>query len=200
MRGIPPALCATAAVLLLTPAPALAHDTLIATTPEADQRLRAAPREVVLTFSGEVMDVSTAVVVLDSRAEPVDTTAPLVEGADVSVEPLDELADGGYAVRWRVVSGDGHPVSGAFDFHVGEGGPPPPPLDAVPAQASGEESAPGDAGVSTPAGRPPRGAVLALVGALAGLALYAIALRVRRAGTRQRRSATRTTPVETETR
>lgn len=170
--------------VLLVPVPARAHDALVASAPEDGQSLGSAPEEVVLTFSGEVMDVSTAVLVLDSQAETVRTTDPVVRGRDVSVELSEGLADGGYAVRWRVVSGDGHPISGTFTFQIGEGGPPPPPLDAVPDQenepdpgATGADPEPAAAGpVADPL---PRTAVLALVGALGGLLLYLIALRLR---------------------
>ncbi|SIO89838.1 copper resistance CopC family protein [Nocardiopsis sp. JB363] len=201
MRGIPRLLGAIAALVLLTPTPAFAHDTLLSSSPEDEQRLGSSPREIVLNFSGEVMDVSTAVVVLDSAAETVDTTEPLVEGTDVSVEPSGELADGGYAVRWRVVSSDGHPISGTFTFHVGEGGPPPPSLDAAPAEEPDEdEEVAGEAGEPAIANGLPRGALLALIGALVGLVLYAGALRVRRTNGQERRPATQHTPEETETR
>ena len=202
MRGIPRLLGAIAALVLLTPAPAFAHDTLLSSSPEDEQRLGSSPREIVLNFSGEVMDVSTAVVVLDSEAKAVDTTEPLVDGTDVSVEPLGELTDGGYAVRWRVVSGDGHPISGTFTFHVGEGGPPPPSLDAAPAEEpdEDEEVASGEAGERAIANGLLRSALLALIGALVGLVLYAGALRVRRTNGQERRPATQHTPEETETR
>ncbi|GAA1073817.1 copper resistance CopC family protein [Nocardiopsis metallicus] len=181
------ALSATAAILVpalaaaLVPAPARAHDALVASAPEDGQSLRSAPEEVVLTFSGEVMDMSTAVLVLDSRAESVHTTEPLVRGHDVSVGLPGEIAEGGYAVRWRVVSSDGHPISGTFTFEVGEGGPPPPPLDAVPEGDPGESSPAPEPVASGPvADLVPRTAVLALVGALGGLLLYLAALRLRR--------------------
>jgi methionine-rich copper-binding protein CopC len=181
------ALSATAVILLpalavaLVPVPASAHDSLVASTPEDGQSLRSAPEEVVLTFSGEVMDVSTAVLVLDSRAESVHTTDPLVRGHDVSVELPGEIAEGGYAVRWRVVSGDGHPISGTFTFEVGEGGPPPPPLDAVPEEEPVESDPAPESVASGPvADLFPRTAVLALVGALGGLLLHLAALRLRR--------------------
>lgn len=200
MRGIPRLLGAIAAVVLLTPTPAFAHDTLLSSSPEDEQRLGSSPQEIVLNFSGEVMDVSTAVVVLDSQAETVDTTEPLVDGTDVSVEPRGELTDGGYAVRWRVVSSDGHPISGTFTFHVGEGGPPPPSLDAAPAEEPDEEDASGEAGESAITNGLLRSALLALIGALVGLVLYAGALRVRRTNGQERRPATQHTPEETETR
>lgn len=220
MRILTRALCA-AAVLVLAPAPASAHDSLVASAPEDGQALQWSPEEVVLTFSGRVMDVSTAVVVLDSEAEPVPVTDPLVEGPDVSVELPPDLADGGYAVRWRVVSGDGHPISGAFTFRVGEGGPPPPALDAAPGEESTEDSTrtpvegfQGSAGnsgdqdtVSSPAlaGSLPRTAALALVGALGGVLVHLVVLRLNRAYSNRahsngRRPTAPSTMAEKETR
>lgn len=192
MRILTRALCAAVAVLALAPAPASAHDSLIASAPEDGQALQGPPEEVVLTFSGRVMDVSTAVVVLDSEAESVPVTDPLVEGPDVSVELPPDLADGGYAVRWHVVSSDGHPISGAFTFQVGEGGPPPPALDAAPAEETTGDStrtpAEGSGGSTEDsssfpalAGSLPRTAALALVGALGGVLVYIVALRLNRA-------------------
>lgn len=32
----------------------------------------------------------------------------------------DKLAQGTYMVSWRVVSADGHPISGAFTFSIGK--------------------------------------------------------------------------------
>lgn len=181
------ALSATTAILLpalaavLVPAPAWAHDSLVASAPEDGQSLRSAPEEVVLTFSGEVMDVSTAVLVLDSRAETVHTTEPLVRGRDVSVELPGEIAEGGYAVRWRVVSSDGHPISGTFTFEVGEGGPPPPPLDAAPEEEPDQSSPAQEPVASGPVvDLLPRTAAMAAAGALGGLLLYLAALRLRR--------------------
>jgi methionine-rich copper-binding protein CopC len=200
MRNAPRVLFAVVAVLVLTPAPALAHDTLLSSTPEDEQALESAPGEVTLTFSGEVMDVSTAVVVLDSEAEAVPTTDPLVEGHDVSVDLPQELAAGGYAVRWRVVSSDGHPITGTFTFQVGEGGPPPPPLDAAPAAEADEEGSSNTAEEPSSAAGVPRSLVLALVGALVGLLLYAAALCVRRVSGQRPRSTNPHIPDETETR
>lgn len=204
MRGVVRTLCVAIAVLVAAPSPASAHDVLISAVPEDEQVLRSAPEEIVLTFSGKVMDVSTAVMVLDPEAETVSTSAPLVDGHEVSVDVLDELPVGGYAVRWRVVSSDGHPISGTFTFHVGEGGPPPPPLDATPNQDSPvEEDAPAEnaAGAASPSASstPLRTTVLALIGALGGVLLYVTALRLRRTGPLTGRSMNPTGPSEKET-
>lgn len=216
MRVRTRALCATVVVLALTPAPASAHDSLIASAPEDSQVLQGSPEEVALTFSGQVMDVSTAVVVLDSGAEAVPTSDPIVEGHGVSVELPPDLADGGYAVRWRVVSGDGHPISGTFTFQVGEGGPPPPPLDAAPAEedtedstrtpAEGSEGSAEDGGDQGSAPAPAlagpltRTAALALAGALGGFLVHLTVLRLDRARANGRPPTAPSTMTEKETR
>lgn len=199
MRVPATVLCAAVTALLLSPAPALAHDALIASSPEDEQTLDSAPEEVRLTFSGRPMDVSTAVLVLDSESEAVATTEPLVEEHDVSVELPPEMADGGYAVRWRVVSSDGHPISGSFTFQVGEGGPPPPDLEAAPPMSPEEEDDTDAAAAPATAGLP-REAVLSLAGALIGLLFYTAYLRFRNAAGRVPRPAGQIVPNETETR
>lgn len=206
MRGVVRTLCLTVALLVAVPAPASAHDVLLSTVPEDAQVLSSAPEEVVLTFSGEVMDVSTAVVVLDPRAETVSTSAPEVDGHQVSVRTLEEVPEGGYAVRWRVVSSDGHPISGTFTFQVGEGGPPPPALDAAPAEArspaaeTASDQGTADASNASTPFVPLRTSALALIGALGGVLLYVIVLRLRRASAPAAPTVNPTDPSEKETR
>ncbi len=201
MRVAATVLCAAVTALVLSPTPALAHDALIASSPEDEQTLDSPPEEVRLTFSGRPMDVSTAVLVLDSESEAVTTTEPLVEEHDVSVELPPEMADGGYAVRWRVVSSDGHPISGSFTFQVGEGGPPPPDLEAAPAaEPDGEDEGDTDAAAAPASAGLPREAVLSLIGALIGLLFYAAYLRFRKTAGRVPRPAGQTVTNETETR
>jgi copper transport protein len=56
---------------------------------------------------------------LDAQAQPVATSEPVVEGTTVRWSMPPGLADGSYLVTWRVISGDSHPVSGAFSFGIG---------------------------------------------------------------------------------
>ncbi|GAA1797381.1 copper resistance CopC family protein [Agromyces neolithicus] len=99
-------------------APAFAHDELIASSPEPGEVFDAAPSEVVLTFSGSVIEAGTAVVVVDHHGEEVEVGAPAIAGSDVTAALPADLA-GDYQVRWRVVSSDGHPIEGTIDFGVG---------------------------------------------------------------------------------
>lgn len=112
---------ATLAVLAVA-APASAHDELVSSAPAADAQLDAAPTEVVLTFSNQLLSLDdnsgTAMTVVDeSGADWVD--GPPEVSADTVTVPLGEGMPGGtYAVTWQVVSSDGHPTSGEYSFSV----------------------------------------------------------------------------------
>lgn len=104
---------------VLAPAPAGAHAVLLGTTPADGQVLAAQPAAVELLFNEPVR--VTAVEVLDAAGMPLDTPARPVD-TTVRAELPAGLAAGTYVVNWRVVSADGHPISGAFTFSVGAPG------------------------------------------------------------------------------
>jgi len=100
---------------VLTAAPAAAHDQLLSADPPADAVLTAPPAAVSLSFSAELLDIS-ATVLVDGPAGPVEVTAPTVVGKQVTAALPADLPNGPYVVTWRVVSGDGHPIQGTYDF------------------------------------------------------------------------------------
>ncbi|MEU4386282.1 copper resistance CopC family protein [Promicromonospora sp. NPDC023805] len=110
------ALCATAV-------PASAHDKLISSDPASDQRLAEAPAEVSLTFSADVLDMGAAVVVSDAAGTEWVSAVPAVDGPTVTAVLDPGMPDAGYEIRWRVVSSDGHPITGVIPFTVGDGEP-----------------------------------------------------------------------------
>jgi copper resistance protein C len=104
-------------------APAHAHDTLIASTPEADQVLEQSPDEVVLEFSGQGLTTGDAItneiLVLDSDEEDWASEEPAdVEGSIMRTDLPEPLPNGEYEVRYRVVYSDGHDEELGFAFEV----------------------------------------------------------------------------------
>lgn len=95
---------------------ASAHDELESAVPADGATLTAAPKGITLTFSDAVTQLGTAVVVTDPGAERVDTGKPRVDGVTVTqaLEPL--TVPGLYSVAFRVVSSDGHPITGTLTF------------------------------------------------------------------------------------
>ncbi|HEY7225178.1 MAG TPA: copper resistance CopC family protein [Micromonosporaceae bacterium] len=130
------------AVVVLTPAQALAHSALLGTDP-ADGAVVTAPiGEVVLTFNELVhQQFSTIVVTGPGGASYGDGPLQVI---DTKVhQPVWPLHSGTYRVAWRVISADGHPVSGEFGFQVTlppslePTADPPSPAPAGPARGSG---------------------------------------------------------------
>jgi methionine-rich copper-binding protein CopC len=109
--------------LFATAVPASAHDKLISSDPASDQKLAEAPAEVSLTFSADVLDMGAAVVVSDAAGTEWVSAAPTVDGPTVTAVLDPGMPDAGYEIRWRVVSSDGHPISGVVPFTVGDGEP-----------------------------------------------------------------------------
>ncbi|QDE35260.1 copper resistance protein CopC [Microbacterium foliorum] len=110
----------TAFLVLFAPLSASAHDSLLASSPEADSTVDTLPAELTLTFSAKLIDETgaTEVVVTDPSGDSVTEGAATVEGAIVTQQLSTEAPAGAYHVIWKVVSSDGHPTSGEFDFTV----------------------------------------------------------------------------------
>lgn len=120
-RPLVAGLAVAVVALFATAAPASAHDKLVSSDPASDQTLQEAPETVSLTYSADVLDMGAAVVVTDGDGTDWVSDAPVIDGAVVTAALDPGLPDGGYEIRWRVVSSDGHPITGIVPFAVGEG-------------------------------------------------------------------------------
>lgn len=99
---------------------ASAHPRLLKSTPVADSRTPAAPRQVTLTFN-ESLDIALTRVTLHHGEMTLRLDSlRLVADDDKSVTAtiIGSLAPGRYTVRWQVTGDDGHPVRGTFSFEV----------------------------------------------------------------------------------
>ena len=106
-------------ILIAGPAPqALAHADLILSTPDDGARLPEVPTEIELTFSEDLLPETVVVSVEDSAGMVIRVLEYEVDGADVIVTWPPGLSGSDYTVNYRVVSQDGHPVSGSLAFTV----------------------------------------------------------------------------------
>jgi copper transport protein len=124
-RPVRVAMAAVLAVLAIAPA-AGAHARLITTQPANDAVLEQSPGLVLLRFDEPVETAFGAIRVYDAQARRVDTgevDRPSETEARISLD--GRLGRGTYTATWRAVSADGHPVAGAFVFHVGAPGANP---------------------------------------------------------------------------
>ncbi|MDY0910023.1 copper resistance CopC family protein [Microbacterium sp. CFBP9034] len=187
------ALLLAALALLLTASPASAHDELLGSDPANGAELDAVPAALTLTFSGAIAadEGASEVQVTDAAGTSLVAGAPVAQD-NVLTQPLAGEASGAVTVLWKVVSSDGHPISGQFTFTVT---PAPAPTEtSTPAPTATETAEPTPSVEPTPTAEPlPEdplmeaadmrpwliGGILALL-ALAGGIIYLVVSRKRR--------------------
>jgi copper transport protein len=114
--------------LVAAPAAASAHARLEGTSPERGTTVAREPAQVVFRFDEPVEATFGAVRVFDARGGRVDDGRLVRPGGDQRVAGAGlkrGLADGTYTATYRVISADGHPVSGGFTFSIGHAGAAP---------------------------------------------------------------------------
>lgn len=105
-------------VALSAGGPAAAHNALVEATPKRNAVLKEAPAGITLRFLQTVGDRSLSIDVVGSEKQKVATGEPRADGKLATVAFTDPLPNGEYTVTYRVVSRDGHPVQGSYDFTV----------------------------------------------------------------------------------
>jgi len=97
--------------------PAFAHADLVGTYPVDGSVLESAPESITLSFNSKLLNSMAELAVTNSSgelipgiiAESIETTASALWPADL---PGDT-----YTVAYRIVSEDGHPVTGSMSFN-----------------------------------------------------------------------------------
>jgi copper transport protein len=113
---------AVATACLAAPAAAFAHAQLEGTTPQRGAVVRVQPALVAFRFDEPVEGSFGAVRIFDrsgGRADVGDAFHPGGHGSVLGVHLKPGLAKGTYTATYRVVSADGHIVSGGFVFSIG---------------------------------------------------------------------------------
>jgi len=107
--------------MLATAGVALAHATLVSTSPPDGAIVARAPASVSATFDEAVGVSATSLQVLAPSGQDVDAgqTTHGSTPQQITVRLQPGLKDGTYTVGWHVISADSHPVQGAFTFSVG---------------------------------------------------------------------------------
>ena len=160
-----------AALAVLAAVPAHAHDQLVSSSP-ADGAAVPAPRRIELAFDDVVLDRYGQLVVTGPDGRRYDRGEPRVVDNTIAVDVAPLPVTGGYVAAFRIVSADGHPVTGQIRF-------------TVTAVTPGATPGPADTGAS-PAAAPDPGPSSALpllaagVGAVVVLAVGTEAVRRRR--------------------
>lgn len=171
---------------------ASAHDSVLSTTPGDTEQLGSAPTAVSVLFSDDVLDLGGILLVVDEHGTNWASGKPVLEGATARQAVSADMPDGDYQVRWRVVSADGHPISGTFDFGVGD-------TDGVFTDRSAGASSASPTPAAESAPDSPRAvpvALLGVVGAAIGLGIFSAVIFLLR---RQRAQTSTRDPAGSKT-
>ncbi|GGN00596.1 copper resistance protein C [Lentzea pudingi] len=119
------ALLFAGAAVLATAAPAAAHNALIGSDPKDKTSLEVGPSTVTLTFDQDVQGGQgiNAISVVDSSGGHYEVAGdPTIRDTAVSqkVEALGKAGE--YKIGYRILSADGHPVSGELTFTLTKDG------------------------------------------------------------------------------
>jgi methionine-rich copper-binding protein CopC len=98
----------------------LAHAILVKAAPDKEATISDSPEEVLLIFNEGVGQEYLALAVVDSAGKRVDRHDAKLDFTDRSHlrASIDKLNPGRYMVRYRVLSADGHVVSGKYFFQM----------------------------------------------------------------------------------
>ncbi|MDO5644473.1 MAG: copper resistance protein CopC [Dermabacter sp.] len=111
------ALVALAAWAIATPA--LAHDRLLEASPaDGSEVLQGEFTSLTLTFSAAPLELGNQVVVTDADGTELFNGEPAVEGMSAVATIEKAPAPGALNVQWRVVSSDGHPITGTLAYTI----------------------------------------------------------------------------------
>lgn len=108
-------LAALLVAMTMAASPASAHARLEKSSPKDGSTLTATPPEVMLQFNEPIKDGLNQVTVKSGSTDATQGK-PEVDGNTVYQPLKSSLAAGDYTVTYKVVSADGHPVSGTLKF------------------------------------------------------------------------------------
>lgn len=107
-------------VLICAVGPASAHATLVSSDPKDGASLDSEPTKVSITFNEDV-STPAQLEVTSPDGKALAAAEPVVDGTTVT-QTLDTSGYAGtYTLAYRVVSADGHPISGELAYDVTSG-------------------------------------------------------------------------------
>lgn len=112
--------------MLMSVGTASAHSQLVASDPADGSVLSAPPTQVVLTFNEALIVEAADVAIVNGSGEAVSGAVATPVGAIVTIQWPADLPPDNYSVSYRIVSDDGHPITGSIGFSYTSASSSPP--------------------------------------------------------------------------
>jgi methionine-rich copper-binding protein CopC len=111
----------TFSLLFFTIPAASAHTALVSSSPKSNAMLQASPKYISITFNEELIEIAgkpvSKISLFNAKGKEIKLPKAQIVHKDIVVA-VSKLPPSKYKVVYRVVSADGHPVSGSFNFWV----------------------------------------------------------------------------------
>lgn len=150
MRRLLTVLLLACTALLGAVTPAQAHNVLIGSDPKDGAELATGPETITLTFDQPVRQGFAQISVTGPGGTRWEDGTTTVDRTKVSVRVKDLGPAGEYAVGYRILSADGHPISSKIIFTLTAPGPASGQASAEPAPVA-SAAAPQDPGLGAQA-------------------------------------------------
>lgn len=108
---------------MLSPNSAYAHTALISSNPKNNAVLQKAPTAITLNFNEPLIKISgrevSRVSLIDGKGKRIKLgQLKITKGQLVAPIMANPLSKGSYQITYRIVSNDGHPVTGTIRFSL----------------------------------------------------------------------------------
>ena len=130
----------------IVPGGAFAHSALVSAVPA--ESTDSEVTEIVLTFN-ESIDKGSKLTVTNESGDTQSMKEVIIKGKTMTGSLENPLPNGKYAVDWRIISADGHPLKGNYAFEVNMPQPTPTP-ESTTASPSNNSSAEPQSSAETP--------------------------------------------------
>ncbi|MBT2647079.1 copper resistance protein CopC [Bacillus sp. ISL-34] len=109
--------------LLLYPAMAFGHATIISSNPSPNEAMDTLPEKISIQFSENIQPAFHSLEVFSQDGDKIqiqDSTISKQSGKILEAKWKGTIDEGIYYIKWRVVSSDGHPIEGTIPFQFGD--------------------------------------------------------------------------------
>ena len=138
------------------------HSQLVSSDPADGSLLSAPPTQLVLTFNEELLKEAVDVAIANGAGEVVSGDVAIVVGPIATIPWPADLPPDNYSVSYRIVSDDGHPITGSIGFSYTSNSNTPSAAAIEPTPVAKPEV--------TPTSEPATGFPIGLVGLILALA------------------------------
>ena len=97
---------------------ASAHSHMIESNPRENEILHTVPLNVNVTFNAPIQASFYSLEVYNRAGKRVDADKSVLKENKLENKLPDNLENGTYTVKWKIVSNDGHPTEGSLSFQI----------------------------------------------------------------------------------